>query len=139
MGLDGSLPYPDENFDVFIASEVLEHLDDQQLSSTVAEMHRVLRQGGHALLTFPARERLKENECYCPHCGETFHKWGHKQQWNEQKIRQVFKDFAIERLGERYFMPLQLNAFGRIEGYARIILSKFRRMSNMTFFVILRK
>jgi 2-polyprenyl-3-methyl-5-hydroxy-6-metoxy-1,4-benzoquinol methylase len=47
----GVLPEPDESFDLVIASEVIEHLI--QPDRVLAELIRVLRQGGHVLLTVP--------------------------------------------------------------------------------------
>lgn len=138
-GADGRLPYADESFDMFVASEVLEHMNDQQLDRTISEMLRVLKPGGRALVTFPARENLDDNQCYCPNCGTTFHKWGHKQRWDEEKIRKTFCKFTIESIEERYFVGSTLNLFGKIEAYARIALSKVRQVSNMTFVVTLRK
>lgn len=45
------LPEPDGSFDLVIASEVIEHLI--QPDRVLAELTRVLRQGGHVLLTVP--------------------------------------------------------------------------------------
>jgi len=46
-----SLPFSDSEFDSLLCSEVLEHCQDPQL--VVREMARVLKPGGHALLTVP--------------------------------------------------------------------------------------
>lgn len=135
----GNLPYTDESFDVFLASEVLEHMDDGQLHTTVSEMHRVLRPGGFAVLTFPARENLKDNESFCPSCGTIFHKWGHKQSWDRKKIARIFESFETCGISERLFVGSQLNVFGKFEAYTRILLSKVRPVSRMTYLVTLRK
>ena len=45
-------PYPDESFDVVIFSELVEHLAINPVWA-LAEMHRVLRPGGHLILTTP--------------------------------------------------------------------------------------
>jgi ubiquinone/menaquinone biosynthesis C-methylase UbiE len=136
---DGKLPYPEESFDIFVASEVFEHMDNAQLTTAVAEMSRVLRAGGRAVVTFPARENLKENQSFCPHCGTIFHKWGHKQSWDRDKIQRIFAAFSIESLSERHFGSDQLNLFGKLEAALRIALSKFRPVSQMTYLLILKK
>ena len=136
---DGRLPYPDAHFDLFVATEVLEHMDDDQLSASVREIHRVLKPGGHAVITVPAREDLSINECFCPNCGFKFHKWGHSQTWDEAKIRRIFADFRIATIKEKYFVPYGLNIFGKIEAVARIALSKVRRVSGMTYLIILQR
>ncbi len=45
------IPSDDEMFDSLLCTEVLEHVAD--LESAASEMYRVLRPGGHALLTMP--------------------------------------------------------------------------------------
>ena len=136
---DGTLPYPDGHFDLFVASEVLEHMDDAALEASVREIHRVLKPGGHAVITVPAREDLAASECFCPNCGTKFHKWGHSQSWDSAKIRRLFAGFKILGIREKYFMPHGLNLFGRIEATARIALSKIRPVSGMTFLVVLQR
>ncbi len=48
-----SLNYPDEYFDLVVACEVIEHVGDP--ARMLSEVHRVLRPGGQAILTFPHR------------------------------------------------------------------------------------
>ena len=47
------LPYPDNCFDLVLSHEVLEHVQDDRLA--VAEMVRVLRPGGRAVIFVPNR------------------------------------------------------------------------------------
>lgn len=52
MQLDATrLPFADQTFDRVVASEVLEHVDDDRV--VLKEMHRVLKKGGFALVTVP--------------------------------------------------------------------------------------
>ena len=46
-----SLPYPDRFFDVVLSSEVLEHVG--RLDEALAELHRVIGDDGHAVITVP--------------------------------------------------------------------------------------
>lgn len=50
------LPFADESFDVVLACDVLEHLADDL--TAVREVRRVLRPGGHLVLTVPADPAL---------------------------------------------------------------------------------
>jgi SAM-dependent methyltransferase len=50
------LPYPDESFDLVVITEVLEHLENHR--AAVSELARVLRPGGHLVLTTPNIMRL---------------------------------------------------------------------------------
>jgi len=51
-----ALPYPAADFDVVIANHVLEHVADETLA--LAEIFRVLRPGGWAMLTVPIALKL---------------------------------------------------------------------------------
>jgi ubiquinone/menaquinone biosynthesis C-methylase UbiE len=139
MGTDGTLPYPDGHFDGFVASEVLEHMDEEGLRTAVAEIARVLKPGGHAVVTFPAHENLRENECFCPHCGHAFHKWGHKQSWDRKKIAAVFADLTIVSVSEKYFLNAGLNLAGKVQALLKSAALRFREVSGATFMVVLRK
>jgi len=51
------LPFSDETFDVVVAFHILEHLLDEDVSKTVAEIKRVLRPGGRAYVrTFSSED-----------------------------------------------------------------------------------
>ena len=48
------LPYKNNSFDSVIASEVLEHVEDD--SKAIGEIYRVLKRGGNALITVPNKK-----------------------------------------------------------------------------------
>lgn len=54
------LPYPDDTFDRIIASEVMEHIPDD--NAALAELERVLKPGGTLAITIPAW--LPEKICW---------------------------------------------------------------------------
>ena len=45
------MSFPEESFDTLLSFQVLEHIDDT--SATVREMYRILKNGGHAIVTMP--------------------------------------------------------------------------------------
>ena len=49
-----ALTYPDDNFDLVVSCEVIEHVG--QPAQMIREMYRVMKPGGVAILTFPSRE-----------------------------------------------------------------------------------
>jgi SAM-dependent methyltransferase len=53
LGAGEQLPYPDGSFDLVLSHEVLEHVLDDRLAA--AEMARVLRPGGRAVIFVPNR------------------------------------------------------------------------------------
>ena len=61
---DGHLPFDDNEFDLVISNQVLEHVED--LETAVREMHRVLEPGAIAYHHFPSREVLREGHIGIP-------------------------------------------------------------------------
>ena len=66
VGYFQETPWPDGFVDGVVMSDVLEHLADDTLGQTLAEVHRVLRAGGRFCGTVLARERLHEPVVVCP-------------------------------------------------------------------------
>lgn len=84
------LPFPDATFDVVVATEVLEHLDDRTVRAGIKEISRVLKKGGVFMGTVPAQEDLKTSLVYCPKCGNVFHRWGHLQRFSAKRLERLF-------------------------------------------------
>lgn len=89
VGYSHAIPFTDAHFDVVVMSEVLEHLADDLLASTLIEVRRVLRLGGRFIGTVPADEELAANQVVCPHCGALFHRWGHMRPFSEHSLRSL--------------------------------------------------
>ena len=53
LGRGEQLPWPDDSFDLILSHEVIEHVQDDRLAA--AEMARVLRPGGRAVIFAPNR------------------------------------------------------------------------------------
>jgi 2-polyprenyl-3-methyl-5-hydroxy-6-metoxy-1,4-benzoquinol methylase len=73
---------PANHFDVVLVVEVVEHLSDEHLESTLAEAARTLKPGGALVITTPNEENLDANTHLCPDCGAIFHAWQHVRQWS---------------------------------------------------------
>jgi SAM-dependent methyltransferase len=56
VDLQGTLPYPSSSLDLVILAEVIEHLENHR--PVLAEIGRILRPGGHLILTTPNIARL---------------------------------------------------------------------------------
>jgi SAM-dependent methyltransferase len=56
LGRAEELPQTSESIDVIVATDILEHLDDDL--AALAEFRRVLKPGGHAVITVPAYQAL---------------------------------------------------------------------------------
>lgn len=79
------LPFRDDTFDHIIASEVLEHVTDDELA--LAEAHRVLKPGGTLAATVPSW--LPEQVCWA--LSDEYHapfvEGGHVRIYSEAKLR----------------------------------------------------
>ena len=86
VGYGQAIPFFSDCFDVIIMTEVLEHLTDDALKQTLKEVHRVLKTGGIFIGTVPYREDLNANRVICPCCHSIFHRWGHHQSFDKEKL-----------------------------------------------------
>lgn len=139
IGTDGKLPFDNNFFDAFVASEVLEHMSDAELDICVGEVYRILKSNGYCFITVPGEENLAENECFCPNCERKFHKWGHKQCWTENKLKKIFSQFEIVQIKKRCFSNPNLNIFGKIEVMVKKMALKFHNVSGFNYVVIAKK
>ncbi|MCY7389440.1 MAG: class I SAM-dependent methyltransferase, partial [Burkholderiales bacterium] len=105
VGFSQSMPFPDCKFDAVVMSEVLEHLTEEVLSSTLVEVRRVLKPQGYFLGTVPANENLLDNRAVCPDCGKSFHRWGHLQSFSVERLRDLMSanGFLVRRCETRAF------------------------------------
>lgn len=103
-GYSQRIPFPDDQFDAVIMSEVIEHLDPDVRDKTLDEVNRVLRPGGRFMGTVPARERLEDNSVVCPNCEQRFHRWGHQASFDTDSATKLLeRRFVVERIHERFF------------------------------------
>jgi SAM-dependent methyltransferase len=103
-----SMPFAAESFDAVSASEVLEHLHDEQRATALAEIRRVLKPGGVFVGTVPYAEDLRASDCVCPHCGEVFHRWGHRASFDERELSgELRARFRVDAMSVRAFPDLR--------------------------------
>lgn len=80
---------------VFIV-EVVEHLDDATLDSVLKEARRLLKPGGHLVLTTPNEENLQASQVMCPECACVFHRWQHVRSWTPDSLAKHVSAFGFE-------------------------------------------
>jgi SAM-dependent methyltransferase len=103
-------PYPDASFDVVIFSELIEHLSMNPVWA-LSEIHRVLKPGGHVIITTPnalSLERLAfflrgishDDDRYAPHLGAGAR---HNREYRPWELAELLTStgFAIETLTVR--------------------------------------
>jgi SAM-dependent methyltransferase len=81
-----ALPFPDRQFDLVLATDIIEHVDDDLLA--LRELRRVLKPKGHLLLTVPAFELL----------------WGLQDELGHHKRRYRLSDL-LERIADASLLP----------------------------------
>lgn len=125
VGYSQAMPFADSHFDVVVMSEVLEHLDDGALETTLDEVHRVLRTGGLFMGTVPARENLADSLVVCPDCGVQFHRWGHKRSFDIDRLSAILAArFTIDEVSERFFIDWESVGWRRkLQGIVKKFLS----------------
>ncbi|MDL2121998.1 MAG: class I SAM-dependent methyltransferase [Deltaproteobacteria bacterium] len=136
------MPFDDSSFDFVVASEVLEHLDEEQRYKGLKEVVRVLDKNGWLIGTVPFFEKLHLNYVLCPKCGEYFHRWGHKKSFKINAIKsELFPFFSNINVKKTAFVNFQgSNLWGIIEGLIRLILAKYgARISSTNIYFIARK
>jgi 2-polyprenyl-3-methyl-5-hydroxy-6-metoxy-1,4-benzoquinol methylase len=121
------IPFEDKSFDVVVMSEVLEHLDNESLRKGLAEVKRVLKPKGMLLTTTPHQEDLGANTVVCPDCGHVFHKVGHLQSFDRQRMAALMHDagFRVERLYITTFVDWRRRGVGNfLKSLVRKILAR---------------
>lgn len=100
-----ALPFADGSVNCLVASEVLEHVPPEALAASLAEVRRVLAPGGLFMGTVPNDERLEDNIVICPHCGDRFHRWGHRQSFTALSLRGHLEQVGrVERVRVQTFI-----------------------------------
>lgn len=89
-------------FDAIFAIEVIEHLDDAELSAMLADVRGMLAPDGVAVFTTPNAENLEANMVMCPATGELFHRWQHVRSWDRVTLPARLGDagFTIGEVSE---------------------------------------
>lgn len=139
VGRCEDLPFDDGQFNVVVMSEVLEHLDNETLVRSLQQVRRVLTTSGRFVGTVPADEVIAQNSCLCPNCGTQFHRFGHVQSFNQDRLLALLRTVYAQVEISRYYFPdtdLQ-NLRGRIATVAKKMLMRVGvRGSNETLFFI---
>jgi 2-polyprenyl-3-methyl-5-hydroxy-6-metoxy-1,4-benzoquinol methylase len=85
-----------DSIDLVMGVEVFEHLNDEQLASTIKEIYRVMRQGAHVVITTPNEENLEADKVFCPECACVFHRWQHIRKWDKASLEHKMREFGFK-------------------------------------------
>lgn len=94
--IEGGIGLSEGSIDTAFMLEVVEHLGDAALSDTLSDIHRVIRPGGHLVITTPNEEDLSLSETMCPDCGSIFHRMQHVRAWSAKSLSDALRGFGFE-------------------------------------------
>ena len=89
------LQFDNESFGTVFCTDIIEHLTDEQLKKGLSEIRRVLKQKGYLVITTPYKEDLRINSYICPECGHVFHRRGHLQAFDEERIKDLLSHYGF--------------------------------------------
>lgn len=98
------IPLESNSFDMVFSSQLLEHIEEPELTKTIKEFKRLAKK--YILITVPNDEFLKKNETKCPKCNAIFNVNGHVNSFSINKLVDKFnpeyKLLASDVFGERH-------------------------------------
>jgi len=130
-----NMPFRDESFDTIFATEVLEHLDDETLNKGLDEITGLLRVKGYLIITVPYKEDLRQNMVVCPKCGAKFHRCGHMQVFDEERMREMLEKKGFE-IVEMKILPIGFMATHKFLKHFIYFLKRFGFFSSGNLFVV---
>jgi SAM-dependent methyltransferase len=95
----GRLIKDGRQFDAVVLLEVIEHLDDAWLATTLSNARNLLRPGGLLFVTTPNEERLEDSVVYCPASNATFHRWQHVRVWSRDSLADCLRRSGFADVG----------------------------------------
>lgn len=108
------IPFPERYWDAVIASEVLEHIPEQDYQCALSEIQRVAER--YIIISVPNEENLEKNMTLCPSCAGKFNAFHHVHSYSPRKMETLFPAFALKRLvkaGEPIRTPSSVELFIR--------------------------
>lgn len=88
-------------FDAVLLFEVVEHLNDAYLDSTIREAARVLKAGGVLVVSTPNQEDLSLARQFCPSCGAIYHPWQHVRSWSVASLEHCLAAYGFRLVRHR--------------------------------------
>jgi hypothetical protein len=94
-GNAASMPFKDATFDLVLCAEVLEHIPPNILTGVCREIARV--SNTYLLLGVPYRQDTRWGRTTCYSCGVKNPPWGHVNEFDKERLVELFPEFHLER------------------------------------------
>jgi ubiquinone/menaquinone biosynthesis C-methylase UbiE len=91
-------PFSENEFDVVMLIEAIEHLTDDYLLPTLKEAYRILKPGGSLVITTPNNEDLRTRNVMCPDCGCVFHRVQHVRSFTASSLDGLVAGFGFSKI-----------------------------------------
>lgn len=106
------------SFDLVIATEVIEHLNDNELNTIIQEIHRITKPNGFIFITTPYQENLETEKTICPECGCIFHRWQHLRSWSTDTLIKTIESYHFKTIECKNIQwgPLLLKLYFKFKG-----------------------
>jgi len=87
-----------QKFDVVMMVEVIEHVLDEQLHSTLSKLAHFTCVGGTLIISTPNNEDLDLSMCYCPVSNLLFHRWQHVRSFTRSTLVALMAKYGFEEI-----------------------------------------
>jgi 2-polyprenyl-3-methyl-5-hydroxy-6-metoxy-1,4-benzoquinol methylase len=120
-------------FDAIFLIEVVEHLYDDALATTLGNCRNLLRPGGRLFVTTPNDERLEDSIVYCPVSNVTFHRWQHVRSWNATTLSAALRehDLKVDQVVTCTFRDHREREMSPLRRTVRRVLDRLRRPTSL--------
>jgi SAM-dependent methyltransferase len=88
------LPFRENEFDLVMSTEVLEHLPAGGFEASCSEIQRVAR--GYVLISVPFHEDLARKQVRCSRCGHVYHIHLHLRSFDLSSLEGVFPSYQLK-------------------------------------------
>ena len=96
---NGFVDYSSKNmFDVVVMAEVIEHILDINLDSTLEKLATFTKQDGYLIVTTPNNEDLELAMSYCPVSDLFFHRWQHVRSFTALSLAELLDKYGFEEI-----------------------------------------
>ena len=90
-----ALEFADNEFDLVLCAEVLEHIPRPTLEQVCRELARVARR--YVLIGVPYKQDTRVGRTTCQNCGQSNPPWGHVNQFDDDSLTALFPDLKPVR------------------------------------------